>query len=100
MFRRTKKIIVDIEVSNAKIRAAKPDNQSLPMLQDDVSKAIFFNNVNNLDRLNKRTYGTLKGKALEKASKVIHKHGSINTPGIYGSISIKESDFIPSTEGK
>jgi hypothetical protein len=64
-------IKVDVTVSNLSFRAAKPDNQSLPMPNDGVDKAIFFNTASS-DRLNNRVYGTLKkGKALSEACKVI-----------------------------
>ena len=62
---------VDVTVSNLSFRAAKPDNQKLPIPNDDVGKAIFWNSSNNADRLNHRVYGSLKCKALEKASKVM-----------------------------
>ena len=92
-------IKVDVTVSNLSFRAAKPDNQKLPIPNDDIGKTIFFNTVDS-DRLNKRVFGSLKGKALSEASKIVHKYGGINISGIYGSISVSEKDFIPSTEGK
>jgi hypothetical protein len=71
------------------------------MPNDDVGKMLFWNNVN-LDRLNKREYGELKGKALSKAERIVNKYGGINISGQYGSIEIDERDFIPfeSTKGK
>jgi hypothetical protein len=96
-----KRIIVDINVVNLEIRALKPEIQnptSIP--NDDVRKMIFWNSVgvedNSVDRLNKRTPGYLKGKALRKAEKIVDKYGGINISDEYGSIKIDEKDFIPS----
>lgn len=55
-----KMIFVDINVANLQIRALKPMLQ-YPMLNRDAEKILFFNTIED-DRLNKRTYGTLKGK--------------------------------------
>ena len=86
-------IIVDIDVANLQIRAAKPQIQT-PMPNDDVGKILFWNSVD-LDRLNKREYGELKGKALRKAERIVNKFGGINISGQYDSIEIDERDFIP-----
>ena len=86
-------IIVDIDVANLQIRAAKPQLQTI-MPNDDVGKMLFWNSVD-LDRLNKRQYGELKGKALRKAERIVNKFVGINISGQYGSISIDEADFIP-----
>lgn len=86
-------IIVDIDVSNCQIRAAKPEIQTL-MPNDDFGKNLFWNTVE-LERLHKRQFGELKGNALKKAEQIINKYGSIITSGIYGSIEIDENDFIP-----
>ena len=64
------------------------------MPNDDVGKHIFFSTVNS-HRLNKHVYGSLKGKALTKARRIVDKYGAINMSGLYGSIEINESDFIP-----
>jgi hypothetical protein len=89
-----KKIIVDLDVWNCTIRACKPEDQDSPMPVDDLGKMFFWNNVSN-ERLNKRQSGTLKGKALRKAEKIVDTHGAINMSGIYGSIEIDEKDFVP-----
>jgi hypothetical protein len=93
-----KKIVVDIDVWNCTIRAAKPIDQTLVM-PNDAGKYIFWNNVN-LDRVNKRQYGSLKGNGLRKAQKIVDKYGTINISGHYGSIEIDEKDFIPWEETK
>ncbi|MFB5598982.1 MAG: hypothetical protein ACE5SW_01975 [Nitrososphaeraceae archaeon] len=89
-------IIVDIDVSDCHIRAAKPEIQTL-MPNDDVGKNLFWLTVE-LDRLHKRQFGELKGNALKKAEELVNKYGSITTSGIYGSIEIDENDFIPSSD--
>lgn len=90
------KIIVDIDVTNLQqIRAAKPVIQT-PMPNDDVGKMIFWSTAN-LDRLNNKQFGELKGEALKEAEGLVNKFGSISTSGQYGSIEIDEKDFIPIT---
>lgn len=86
-------IIVDINVANLQIRALKPDMQDLRMPNQDPFKLIFWNSVHS-DRLNKRKTGTLKGLALRNALKLVERYGSISTSGEYGSMIVKETDFI------
>jgi hypothetical protein len=38
--------------------------------------------------------GTLKGRALQKAKRVVDQHVAINISGLYGSIGIDSKDFI------
>ena len=71
------KIWVDIDVWDDTIRAYRPEDQSNPIPNDDVGKKIFYHNVPQ-DRLNKRTFGTLKGNALRKAKRIVEMHGAIN----------------------
>ena len=85
------KIIVDVDVWNCQIRAARPDMQ-IAMPTTDVGKLLFWNTAP-LDRINKRKYGWLKGKAYKKALKVVEQNGAINISGEYGSIEIDEDDF-------
>jgi hypothetical protein len=87
------KIIVDIDVANLQIRACKPAIQT-PMPNDDAGKMLFWNTVD-ADRLNKRQFGFLKGKALRKAESIVDRYGVINISGVYGSIEIDQNDFIP-----
>ncbi|SRR6266496_320571 len=89
-------IIVDITVANSQIRALKPSEQFQNMLMptNDTEKILFWNTVNT-DRLNNRIYGTLKGKALKKAEKLVNENGNLSTSGEYGSLKIREDDFIP-----
>lgn len=86
-------LVVDIDVSNCKIIAFKPEIQTL-MPNDDVGKNLFWNTVE-IERLDKRAMGELKGNGLKKAQEIVNKYGSITTTGIYGSIEIEENDFIP-----
>ena len=86
-------LVVDIDVSNCKIIAFKPEIQTL-MPNDDVGKNLFWNTVE-IERLDKRVMGELKGEGLKKAQAIVNKYGSITTTGIYGSIEIDENDFIP-----
>jgi hypothetical protein len=90
----SKKIIVDLDVWNCEIRASRPDDQDLPMPNDDAGKHMFFITVSS-DRLNKQVYGSLKGKGLAKAKRLVDKYGAINMSGLYGSIEVAEEDFIP-----
>jgi len=88
-----KKIIVDINVANCQIRAYRPKIQ-IKMPNDDASKIMFWNTVQ-AERLNSRQPGHLRGRALQKAEKIVNKFGSITTSGEYGSIEIDQRDFIP-----
>lgn len=45
-------------------------------------------------RLNHRIYGRLRGKALQKASKIVDRFGGLGTSGEYGSIEIDPNDFV------
>lgn len=45
------------------------------------------------ERLQRRTYGRLKGKALEKALRVVMENGELNIAGEYGSIEINKREF-------
>jgi len=85
-------IIVDVTVANCEIRAARPDIQS-PMPNTDSEKIAWWDSVS-LERLNKRTWGHLKGRALQKAKRIVDKNGSISTSGEYGSIEVDEREFI------
>lgn len=87
------KIIVDLDVWNCQIRASKPKNQSDPCPIDQIGKIRWFQNVKS-PRLNNRIFGTLKGKALRLAKRVIDREGRINISGCYGSIEIDEKDFV------
>jgi hypothetical protein len=87
------KIIIDIDVQNCQIRAAKPVI-GIAMPNDDVGKTIFFSTMPGA-RLNNRVYGHLKGRGLQKAKRIMDKHGGINVNGEYGSIEIEDGDFIP-----
>src|ERR687888_1421099 len=89
-----KKIIVDIDVRDCRIRASKPDIQTAMPVADDAAKELFWNRVPT-DRLNKHTYGHLKDEALREAEKVVDTYGAINLSGMYGSIEIDEKDFVP-----
>jgi hypothetical protein len=91
------KIIVDIDVANLSIRASKPDIP-VPMPNDDVGKLFFFQVVP-AERLNKRVYGNLKGRGLQKAKRIVDRFGGINISGEYGSIEIDEKDFVPNNGG-
>ena len=88
------KIWIDLDIWDCQIRAYRPEDQNNPIPNDDIGKMIFYHNAPQ-DRLNKRTFGTLKGNALRKARRIVDMHGSISTSGIYGSIEIDERDFIP-----
>jgi hypothetical protein len=44
---------------------------------------------------NESRFGTLNGKALKKAERLVNQNGGINISGQYGSIEINEEDFIP-----
>jgi hypothetical protein len=84
-------MIVDVTVANCSIRAEKPaqEYQNMPMPTNEVEKIIWFESAGlPSDRLNKRQFGYLKGKALTKAQKIVNENGGINTSGEYGSISI------------
>jgi hypothetical protein len=88
-------IVVDIIVSNLSIKAARPKHQTtLPMPTHEAEKFLFFNTVD-LKRLNDREYGSLKGKALEKAKRLVNNKGGINMSGEYGSMETSDEDFIP-----
>ena len=89
-------IIVDVTVANCQISAFKPSEQfqNMPMPTNDTEKILFWYTVNT-NRLNNRIYGTLKGKALRKAQKLVNENGGISTRGEYGSIEIDEKDFVP-----
>jgi hypothetical protein len=88
------KIIVDIEVVDGKIRASKPDDQSLRM--PNTKRGIYdFYEVVEPPRFNNHVYGSLKGRAFNKARRIIDKYGSITNNRIYGSIEIFEKDFVP-----
>ena len=58
-----------------------------------------WNNVN-VDRLNKRQRGTLKGRGWRRARRIVNMFGSIYTSGEYGSIEINEKDFVPFEDKK
>jgi hypothetical protein len=68
----TKQIIVDITVANCQIRGAKPIIQNDPMPTFGVEKIVWWNTIRNIDRLNNRIYGTLKGNALKRAKQVVN----------------------------
>lgn len=86
------KIIVDIDVWNCQIRAAKPRIQTR-MPTDAIGKMLFWNSAP-LERLNDRKWGKLKGKALRQAERIVNREGAINISGIYGSILIDVKDFV------
>lgn len=85
-------IVVDIDVWNCEIRAFKPRMQ-IAMPTDQVSKLVFWNTIP-IERLNERTFGHLRGRALRKAEKIVDREGSISMSGVYGSIIIDEKDFV------
>ena len=86
------KIVIDISVANCHIFALKPEIQ-IPMPDTDAEKIIWWGTVD-LQRLNKRVAGTLKGNALKKAEKIVDKYGMINMSGEYGSIEVNEDDLF------
>jgi hypothetical protein len=88
------KIIVDLDVWNCQIRAFKPDDQSNICPTNAVGKLLWYQTIDQT-RLNKRVMGTLKGKGLKKAEKIVDREGAINISGWYGSIIIDENDFVP-----
>ena len=71
------KIVVDVVVANCQIRAAKPVDQSNFMPNTDDAKVLWFE-LAPASRLNNRIYGTLKGRGLKKAQKLINENGGIN----------------------
>lgn len=61
------------------LMALKPDIQ-ISMPNTDAEKIIWWDNVD-LQRLNKRVAGTLKGNAFKKAEKIVDKYWMINMSG-------------------
>ncbi len=91
---KTKKIIVDIEVVNYQIRAFKSYDQS--SLMPNTKCGIFeFYEYADPSRFNNSVPGSLKGRAYNKASKIIDRYSSSSTHRFYGSIEISENDFVP-----
>jgi hypothetical protein len=90
----TKKIIVELDVWDLSIRAFKPvDQNALMMHTSDAGKLLFFNRSSS-DRLKRRVMGMLRGRALQKAKRVVDQNGVINISGLYGSIEIDSKNFI------
>ena len=92
-------IIVDVVTDLADVslvRAVKPQIQSMmPTNKDEID--IWWETVivENKERLTKRQLGYLKGKALQRAKRLVEKNKDINTRGEYGSIEVDEREFIP-----
>jgi hypothetical protein len=88
-------ILVDVIVSNCRIRALRPvfDSKNA-MPNSDVEKLVWWQNTTDSDRLNRRVLGSLCGKALKKAQKLVSENGRINISGEYGSLLVSQEDFI------
>ena len=88
-------ILVDVIVSNCRIRALKPVFDSTnAMPNSDVEKPAWWRNTTDSDRLNRRVLGSLCGKPLKKAQELVSKNGGINISGEYGSLLVSQEDFI------
>ena len=95
-------MIADIVVANCQIRAALPaaEFQHIPMPTNEVERIIWFETIHP-ERLNRRVYGKLKGRALKKAQKLVDSDGAgIGMSGEVGSILINPDDFVPTLETK
>jgi hypothetical protein len=95
-------MLVDVVVSKGEVLAAKPASDMAPpivlmtLVDGVVIPAIKWPTYSNSGlnaRLSNRTFGRLKGKALEKALKVVMENGQLNIAGEYGSIEISKKDF-------
>jgi hypothetical protein len=90
----TKKIIVDIEVVNYQLRVSKPNDQS--SLMPNTKRGIFtFYEVMDPSRFDNSVPGSLKGRAYNKARKIVDRYVSSSTHRFCGSIEISEKDFVP-----
>ena len=96
---RKRKILVDIQyVPGGEIMASLPSIQNDPMPTDFNPKVKFLASVTS-ERISDRKPGSLTGKALEEARKIINVHkGEIHNIGSplaneYGSITIDPEDF-------
>src|SRR3954471_9014433 len=88
-------ILVDVIVSNCRIRALRPVFDSTnAMPNSDVEKLVWWQNTTDSDRLNRRVLGSLCGKALKNAQELVSKNGGININGEYGSLFVSEEDFV------
>jgi hypothetical protein len=95
-------LLVDIVVSKGEVVAAKPASDMAPpiilvTLTDGVVIPAIKWLTGSCDSLNirlqNRIYGHLKGKALEKALRVVMENGELNIAGEYGSIEINKREF-------
>jgi hypothetical protein len=95
-------MLIDVLVKGGQVLAAKPANDMAPpivlmtLVDGVVIPAINWPTYSNSGlnaRLQNRTYGCLKGKALEKALKVVMENGQLNIAGEYGSIEINKREF-------
>jgi hypothetical protein len=95
-------MLVDVVVRRGEIIGAKPSSDIAPpiVLVELVDGVIIpsikwptgpSDTLNN--RLANRTFGRLKGKAMDKAIKVVMENGQLNIAGEYGSIEISKKDF-------
>ena len=87
-------IVVDVIVANCRIRALRPVFDSKNAMPNSGTEKLVWWNTTNSDRLNRRVLGSLSGKALKKAQKLVSKNGGINISGEYGSLLVSEEDFL------
>ena len=87
-------IVVDVIVANCQIRALRPVFDSKNAMPNSDAEKLVWLNTTDSDRLNRRVLGSLSGKALKNAQKLVSKNGGINISGEYGSLLVSEEDFI------
>jgi hypothetical protein len=87
-------IVVDVIVTNCQIRALRPVFDSKNAMPNSGAEKLVWWNTTDSDRLNRRVLGSLSGKALKNAQKLVSKNGGINISGEYGSLLVSEEDFI------
>jgi hypothetical protein len=89
-------------VRNHEVVAAKPATDAAPPIilirteSGNVLPVIKWHGYEGYgwkERLENRTFGRLKGAALEQAFKVVRDNGGLDIAGEYGSIEVQDSDF-------
>ena len=86
-------ILVDVIVANCQIRALRPVFDSKNAMPNSGAEKLVWWNTTDSDRLNRRVLGSLSGKALKKAQKLVSENGGTNISGEYGSLLVSEEDF-------
>jgi hypothetical protein len=95
-------MLVDVVVKRGEIIGAKPTSEvAAPIIMIELVDGVRCPTIKwrsgscdtLRERLQNRTYGRLKGKAMEKAYNVVMGNGELNISGEYGSIEIDDKDF-------